>query len=564
MSQGQAVERSGEFGLFGPPGTGKTTWLAEQINRAVAKFGGENILVASFTKAAAKVLVGRELPIPDQAIGTLHAHCYRALGRPKIADAYLKEFGEAAGMLLTGVAKAPSLEEAQDLPTSTTQDDDSYLQYSRLRNMLVPRDGWPASARNFGRLWEEWKREHEMMDFTDLIERAEKEMLFAPGNARVGFFDECQDSTPLQHKLMRTWGRNMQFFIMAGDDDQCLYSFLGARPETMLGFSEERKLFLRQSWRVPRIVQRYAESIIEKVASRQVKEYLPRDEEGSVEDHHPVGWKKPLQLMADIEADLAAGMTCMIIAPCAYALGPIMKELKNEGIPYGNPLRPNRADWNPLVLSDKRESALGRLRDFLEPKHELRFEGDTAGSRVWSAKQLLAWIKLIDDREFFGKGFKAQLKRVAESGEGDTAEGILELLWHFGQDRDYLSRMVTVVSTGTKGEALALLHANFRPDTKINADKTLYAMHCLKKAGGDCAAVQPKVLIGTIHSVKGGQADSVYVIPDVPENVYRGTLYSREEYDASVRLSYVAVTRAKKKVAILRRETRFTLRGLFS
>ena len=29
------------------------------------------------------------------------------------------------------------------------------------------------------------------------------------------------------------------------------------------------------------------------------------------------------------------------------------------------------------------------------------------------------------------------------------------------------------------------------------------------------------MIVGTIHSVKGGQADSVYVVPDLSRNAYR-------------------------------------------
>ncbi|MFP5222634.1 MAG: hypothetical protein ACLGSA_10125 [Acidobacteriota bacterium] len=80
--------------VYGPPGTGKTTYLSRQIERAADKFGGEKVLVASCTRTAAVGLVGRDLPVPERAVGTLHSHCYHALGRPKLADAGVKEFNE--------------------------------------------------------------------------------------------------------------------------------------------------------------------------------------------------------------------------------------------------------------------------------------------------------------------------------------------------------------------------------------------------------------------------------------------------------------------------------------
>jgi len=77
-------------------GTGKTTYIAAQIERAVEKHGAENVIVSSFTKAAATELNRRNLPIPKENIGTLHALCYRALGNFKyeIAELKAQEFNE--------------------------------------------------------------------------------------------------------------------------------------------------------------------------------------------------------------------------------------------------------------------------------------------------------------------------------------------------------------------------------------------------------------------------------------------------------------------------------------
>ena len=68
-----------EFRVFGPPGTGKTTWLVKQVRRAAEKYGGEKVLCCSFTKTAATEMVNRITPpdeeplIPDSSVGTLSA-----------------------------------------------------------------------------------------------------------------------------------------------------------------------------------------------------------------------------------------------------------------------------------------------------------------------------------------------------------------------------------------------------------------------------------------------------------------------------------------------------------
>jgi superfamily I DNA/RNA helicase len=80
-----------EYRIFGPPGIGKTTNLTRQIERAVGRFGGNRVLVTSFSKATAAELAGRDVAIDRDRIGTLHSYCFHALGEPAIAEAHVKE-----------------------------------------------------------------------------------------------------------------------------------------------------------------------------------------------------------------------------------------------------------------------------------------------------------------------------------------------------------------------------------------------------------------------------------------------------------------------------------------
>jgi len=273
-----------------------------------------------------------------------------------------------------------------------------------------------------------------------------------------------------------------------------------------------------------------------------------------------VAFKRPERLLDDIEADIARGETVMVLAPCSYALQPMLRQFKAEGIAFANQFKPTRGDWNPLVLSKKKESALSRVRDFLQPRLEMATEDQR--SLIWDAKQIAAWSKLVDHKAIFGRGFRAAVERLA--GEKHGADEVLDLLWQYSVNPDFISRVITILSQGNVALAIETLRANFRPSSKISVENAQFAIACMEKAGGKVEDVVPKVCVGTIHSVKGGQADNVYIIPDVPQRVYLETLHSREAYDASIRLGYVAVTRAKRKVSILRPETRFTLRGIYS
>jgi GTPase SAR1 family protein len=80
------------FFVVGPPGCGKTTFVATQVHRAVDE--GKSVLLASLTKTAAHELAGRDLPIDARRIGTLHAHAFRAMGGGTVAESKAREWND--------------------------------------------------------------------------------------------------------------------------------------------------------------------------------------------------------------------------------------------------------------------------------------------------------------------------------------------------------------------------------------------------------------------------------------------------------------------------------------
>ena len=112
-----------EYRIFGPPGCGKTTSLTRQIRRAVDRYGAEGVLVTSFSRAAAAELAGRDLPIAPDRVGTLHSHCWHALGGPEIAEANVDEWNrENPQMAITPTKKQGKLDGEE-----TGEEDDSGL-----------------------------------------------------------------------------------------------------------------------------------------------------------------------------------------------------------------------------------------------------------------------------------------------------------------------------------------------------------------------------------------------------------------------------------------------------
>ena len=90
--------------------------------------------------------------------------------------------------------------------------------------------------------------------------------------------DEAQDLAPIQWAIVEKLKNHTKDLMVAGDDDQEIFSWAGASGKHFLEFESEDTLVLSQSYRVPRSVHKLAVSITDRIPSsqRQPKEYLPK------------------------------------------------------------------------------------------------------------------------------------------------------------------------------------------------------------------------------------------------------------------------------------------------
>lgn len=531
-----------EYRIFGPPGTGKTTYLARQIENAVRAHGADAVMVASFTRAAASELAGRDLPLPKHAVGTLHAHCYRALNMPKVAESLIDEFNKAHPELkLTPDMKA-SLEDQATEVQAGTHGDRLFMFYQVLRARMRPVEAWPVQVQEFARKWDDFKSETGTIDFTDMIELALHDVDIAPGGPSIGMFDEVQDFTPLELALVRKWSKHMDYVLLAGDDDQAIYSFKGATPDAFLDppIPDGQKRILNQSYRVPRQVQEFAQAWVEQLSRREPKMYRPRDEEGQVLRAGQGSWKRPESLIRDAEEHIAQGKTVMFLASCSYMLEPLKKLLREGGLPFHNPYRRRRGDWNPLHGGTdggkyRRISSKDRVLAYLRPDRGVW--GDHA--RMWTGDDLNLWVEVLNSRGILLHGGKKQAERLA-SRPGEVP--ITDLLTVFEEQA-----LHNAMDLGLDWLQQHLLTARRRAMD--------FPIQVAKKRGGAALLEEPKIVIGTIHSVKGGQADIVYLFPDLSRSGMEDWITPGDRRDAVVRQFYVGMTRCREALVVCRPAT---------
>ncbi len=82
-------------------------------------------------------------------------------------------------------------------------------------------------------------------------------------------------------------------------------------------------------------------------------------------------------------------------------------------------------------------------------------------------------------------------------------------------------------------------------------EKTIgYVLDVLARYGNDAVVRRPPVTVGTIHSVKGGEADVVYLFPDVSYQGKESYEGAGERRNSVIRTFYVGMTRAKEELVI--------------
>lgn len=378
------------------------------------------------------------------------------------------------------------------------------------------------------------------MDFTDLIESAVKDIHVAPSGPNVLFVDEAQDLNPMQLKLVRNWGAHADYFVQAADDDQCIYSWIGASPEAVLDppIPDDHKIFLEQSFRVPRAIHSLASGFILQVTRREEKQYRPRDAAGLVCRLAAGHWRYPDSIVENSALrHVERGQSVMFPASCSYMLRPLVAALRKRGVPFHNPYRKSNGFWNPLGVT-RRNSAANRLSALLSA-HLAH-----GGSGRWTVHDLSLWLEWLrsegtlragafDEVKLMPPGAAVTLDTLVQIFEPPALAGLIEA---FGADHKRLIEW-------WRGRLMPSVASRVR----FPADVATYSgVAALKET--------PKIIVGTIHSAKGGEADVVYLFPDLS----RAGSGNYERFgplrDSVIRLFYVGMTRARDTLYICPQE----------
>ena len=516
-----------EFHVTGGPGCGKTRYLSSQID--IAHQRELQPLVLSLTRNTAAEAASRNPDLPRSQISTIHSLCYNAVGGTKIADnpEGIQAWNQKHFTNPLSETRERDEFNPRSNPAAGPHPDLLLADYQRLRATLqTPPEEGPLAE--FAREWQAWCADNDSTDFNGLFERCIRERIPPPGNPRIIFVDEAQDLTPLELKLLRLWAADGIPLVLAGDPNQNLYHWRGSDSSAL----EQHDLIppqnhrvLTQSHRVPLAIHDVTLRWLSQCPTKPVIDYQPRQHPGDF-NRIPATWHQPDQALELAAARANDGHRVMILSSCAYMLQPTIAYLRRNAIPFHNPWRSN-PDWNPDTPDRQQVTPAQRVKAFM------RFDPTSPEA----PSDAILWSSLMEMSAVFKEAQHGLtlLQRLSPETDSHTRARLLH---------DIMTPHAINAATGSD---LRWLTQNLPRDCPADFP---YMINMAIKNGAPVLDEEPRIVIGTIHSVKGAECDYVYLFPDLPMPAMREWLGPPQQQAAIYRQFYVAMTRPREAITL--------------
>lgn len=279
------------------PGSGKTTVIINRINYLVNKLKiyNKNIIVITFTKSAALNMKDRYIKSFNLErapfFGTFHGLFYKMLIRENYKIEIIESY--KTHKLIEGVLKK-YFDDINEDKIKEVINNISLFKNSRSNlNEFKP----SITKEIFQECYEaysSYKKKNNLWDFDDLALKV-LEILKENKGLRNGYIelfkyilvDEFQDCDELQIeflKMMNEGDKNSLFAV--GDEDQCIYSFRGSKPEYMVIFNNifkgGKKYYLSKNYRSSKNIIDGAKKVIEYNKERNKKEIIANKEDDGI------------------------------------------------------------------------------------------------------------------------------------------------------------------------------------------------------------------------------------------------------------------------------------------
>ena len=573
--------------VFAGPGSGKTYVTVHRIKHLISQQGIDpsHILVITFTKAAALEMQERffrlmEPERPPVRFGTFHAVFYHILKQSPQYRSY---------SIITESEKKRLLRQIIHIHRrfSCVQEEDFEELIVSVNTYQISSVVKPLSVQNIteddivflNEEYEAYLREFKQMDFSGIIRHCktlltdDREAL-ALWQSRFRFImiDEFQDISPDQYEIIRLLAAPENNLFIVGDDDQSIYGFRGASPDSMQVFMQDYpnadRIFLDTNYRcgvrivdaAGKVIGENNKRIDKKVRAAhtngkgfelQIFENEAREEEyliRELQEKHRMG-----------ELD-----ECAMICRTNYECALWAKKLHKGGIPFHMKESPHNPFQHFVVRDIMAYLALAQgemyrkyfLRIMNRPVRYLKRE--SIREEHINEKELMTYYQDTPaiQREIY-KLFR-DLENIKVKRLHLQVHYIRKVIGYdkYLQDKYSADKAEELIQIAIDFQKLAEQYQNY---TDLNDYISQYE-ETLKKATGNKPVIgrmqdraeekQTGIHLMTMHASKGLEFDVVYLPGCQEGKIPSDKSQTAEEIEEERRMFYVAMTRAKRELYI--------------
>ena len=578
--QTRALQRVGGNSLIvAVPGSGKTTTLINRLGYMInyKNVSPDEVLAITYTKKAAREMRKRFSAKFGEEVGsridfrTINSICDEIV-RKEYGNISLVDEKEQR-KILTPIYKKHNDDYPVEIDYLNMSAEISYVKNTLLSKEEVLSTDWNTD--NFSDIYNDYCTElknNKKYDFDDQMIIAfnvlkNNPQLLAEYRSRYKYInvDEAQDTSRIQHHFIKLLSVNSKDLFMVGDEDQSIYGYRGAFPKALLNFKHEYKnpfiLRLENNYRSNKEIVDLAKSFIDRNPNRIQKNMKSvRGEGGTVQI---INVDKRLDqftfLVEEFKKEI--GESVAVLYRNNDSAIPLIDLFDRNGIDFSLNKANNTFFSNRIVTDIKTFLQFSKDLDnktlFLNTynKFKLYFKKQQAEFACgYSSRRKTNLLDEFMEQSKYGKrhivpNFERFIRtfRNLSSNPYEAIDRLLDLGYE-----EY------VAEKGYGTEKIELIQMIAKNEETIESflARIDYLEQLVKSKINSKEPDKEGVVLSTIHSSKGMEFDSVYVI-DVIDTILpsrKSIVLKLEEkfgeYEEERRLLYVAVTRAKNKLTL--------------
>jgi DNA helicase-2/ATP-dependent DNA helicase PcrA len=503
-------------------GTGKTRALTHRIAYGVATgtYAPENVLALTFTVRAAGEMKTRlrHLGAGPVVTNTFHAAALRQLNHfwPLLVGGPAPQVITSKARLLAEAATNAQLK----LDTATLRDLATEAEWRKTSNLTLPAYERKAYGRSLPgglsvsevtgilQTYEDLKDARSQIDFEDVLLLTAGMLESEPAMAsevrdQYRFFvvDEYQDVSPLQHHLLDLWMGSRRDLCVVGDASQTIFSFTGATNSYLLNFAsrypDAQLIDLETNYRSTAAIVSRANALM-------------RDRAGALTlvAHNPEPAPEPEVVRYPSDALEARGVATAIAEEMAAGVAP-----------------------ESIAILYRINAQSASLEQALSEQH--------IPSHVFGA------VKFFDLPEVRQAVLALRGASMSVSGE-PLFKSVSDVLRSMGWTQQPPDAGGATRAKWESLNALMVMADEAPPETSFRD----FTDELLRRQNSHHEPTRHAVTLASVHSAKGLEWDSVYVV-GLTEGLFPISYASGlEAIDEERRLLYVAMTRARRRLTL--------------